>query len=1216
MRNSAQSTFRSALQVSGQQVASLSDAELGDLMDRLLRAQAHRCGSPPSQVRVNTEDRAKDGGCDGWTSRPVTNDAWLGDTDTCWQFKSGAAGTPSRLKGEVLKEYARKTLMEGGRFVVVTSGSTNGKKGEDDRLRILRNEAESAGIPFDRIEVIGSEGLAAWCNQIPSVAAYLGGSPEGILTLRDWSTEEVHQVPWQALESTSHEIQNGHSNLEFDSGPVSHMHIYGPSGVGKTRFALELCRDAPWAEFVVYFRQSSDSRPSQVINSAVADNDVRMIVVADEVQERDLKPMRDAIARAEGRIRLVTIGDCATPDPLRIPAIEIRPLSKEAATNVVMGWYPNMPPEHVHFVVQFAAGYVRLAKLAADAVAQEPSIDVQRLLKRKEIHKFLDDMLGREDRRVLHVVAALNRVGWDGDASVEGQAIAHHFNLDWNCVRAQVHDLDNRLGIVPRAGRFRYISPSPLGIYLAAEAWEIYPDLLRSLPDKLPEESTISAYYSRLRSIASNPEVRKYARQELATFTAVNHFVNLRDVRRWSECSSADPEQAAKSLAHALAESTLDDRLRVHDQARNDIVYTLVRLAWRSKSFRYAVNSLAFLAEAENSTWANNATAEFIGKFTIFLSGTAVPYIDRLTVLDDLLKLGRIALTKIVVRALVRVGDSQAIRLGIEPASDELPENEWSPPSTRHHVDCIMAGIERLIALARNSDSRLGGEFIAAIDTVVGLWRRSSVRARVEELLVTIRSAHSEAREPIRRAISDLLINEKKYMNELAEAEIEALEALHGRFVDASLAARLMQFVGQPDWDCDEQPHLRPLALELVKLPSTLGEMWPWLTSGKAEDAWRFGEALAMEDAEGVLLEHFVELDLNGDDLRLICGYVSEIRKTRGYEWYEGWVYSQFQHAPQRTRLIFEVARTCGPTPTIVGILVQIIQLNAIDATVVGRLGYGRWAETLEAEPIRNILQAMIDHDHKSTAVIILAARVKADPTARELWKEMALALITAPDLIRSPDNRIYHWKELVLLYVDAYAAEISEAIINIKADPLVGTWYANDGKVSLVLNECVARDPEAFWESLRPRLSSPSSDTQFRYGFPKGLVDRCPLDRVLDWIADEPARRAQIIADLTNMDLSSDETLTARVLGAYGGIEVVSAAFLRRYMSGGWTGDESTHWIRRADFLDEIAKRTVVTRVRGWAVNSASSLKNLAEHCREQEEDDGRSEESAPLFL
>src|SRR6185295_16136565 len=110
MSSTRPSTFRDALQVSPERIAALSDVHLTRLMGELLSAQAYRCGSPVREIRVNTEEKAKDDGCDGWSAAPGNPDDWLGSTDTCWQFKSGTAGQPARLRGEVTKPIPSDTL--------------------------------------------------------------------------------------------------------------------------------------------------------------------------------------------------------------------------------------------------------------------------------------------------------------------------------------------------------------------------------------------------------------------------------------------------------------------------------------------------------------------------------------------------------------------------------------------------------------------------------------------------------------------------------------------------------------------------------------------------------------------------------------------------------------------------------------------------------------------------------------------------------------------------------------------------------------------------------------------------------------------------------------------------------------------------------------------------------------------------------------------------
>jgi hypothetical protein len=190
------------------------------------------------RIRVNTEGKAKDGGCYGWSATPTTTDLWLGSANTCWHFKAGSAGGPARLAGEVVKPIPSETFRSGDRFVVVSSASTNGKKGENDRLSRLKKDAIVAKIPIAAIEVIGSERLTEWCNQHPAVAAYWAGRPDGLWTFGDLSSSPEHQVPWQASVAVQGEIEARRADLDFVTGGVHHLHIQGPAGVGKTRFTL------------------------------------------------------------------------------------------------------------------------------------------------------------------------------------------------------------------------------------------------------------------------------------------------------------------------------------------------------------------------------------------------------------------------------------------------------------------------------------------------------------------------------------------------------------------------------------------------------------------------------------------------------------------------------------------------------------------------------------------------------------------------------------------------------------------------------------------------------------------------------------------------------------------------------------------------------------------------------------------------------------------
>jgi hypothetical protein len=187
--------FRDILQVTPARIAAPGDTDLIAVMADLLRAHAYRCNGSAAEVRTNVESKAADEGCDGWSPASRVEDAWFGSVPTCWQFKAGTAGQPAKLAGEIAKPLPAKTLQDGGRVVLVASGSKDGVAGERKRQKALQREATDAGLPAEKIDVIGADRLTVWCNEHPAVAAAWAGQPSGVKRLDAWARSEVHETP-------------------------------------------------------------------------------------------------------------------------------------------------------------------------------------------------------------------------------------------------------------------------------------------------------------------------------------------------------------------------------------------------------------------------------------------------------------------------------------------------------------------------------------------------------------------------------------------------------------------------------------------------------------------------------------------------------------------------------------------------------------------------------------------------------------------------------------------------------------------------------------------------------------------------------------------------------------------------------------------------------------------------------------------------------------
>lgn len=1196
-------SFRNALQVSSVRIAALNDAELHELLRVLLSAQSYRCGC--ANAIVNTEAGAADDGCDGWSARPARDDPWLGSANTCWQCKAGSAGQPAKLPGEVTKPMPRRTLQAGGRFVVVASGSTAGEAGVRRRLERLRSAADGAGIPSRNIEVYGSEKLAEWCNQHPAVAARWAGAP-GLQPFDDWARSEEHRVPYQETPRITAELSAMLTRLDFnaqrDEDRIRHLHVRGQPGVGKTRFALELCRRAPWRATVIYVRQADDVRLSELIDSAAEAPDVRLTVVADEVQPERIEPMRDSVGRADGRVQLVTIGSCPSPDLRRIPELTIEPLDAPAMRAVISGWYPQMPPEHVDFVTGFADGYVRLGRLTADAVTADPSATAPDLFDRSDIRRLLDRMLGDGDRRFLYVIAALAHVGWTDDRQQEGKAVAAHLGLDWNEARHRVERIHRSTGIAPRSGRYRYISPYPLAVYLAKEAWEIYPELLNSLPEALPSDGAREAYYRRLESLAGSPQARTFARDQLRFFFRIDDFGALHAARRWSALAAADPDFAVRNLRRALTDSSLEDRRRIMLGASAEVVSRLARIAWRATGFDDAVTALALLAEAEHETVGSGASREFIAKYRVPLAGTTLPYPQRLDTLDALVVQGRPALVRIVVQALAQVAGDSPDGAVLPARSDRVSGPDWRPSSANDHVQCMTAAVGRLQTIAAGREAALEAALLDAAERVSWLLVYADASPAVMAFFEALRDGYPKLREPLRKCIAGVIgSNEER----LPAEQRQTLSRLHARFEDRTLGGRLRQHVGMEPWERNDRLDARALAEELLAAPGALAREWSWLTSGQAAGAWELGAALADADAKGRLAKELPRLPGSGRDLRVVCGYVAARRRVLGDAWYERWMLAQFAREPRPAVLLLQVAWRCGATDPVAIKVAELLRGGSLDPGLVGQLMYGEWTG-IAADALHELLRAMIDTGHGKTAIGVLRSRMEHAAAETDRWRPLALKLITDIDLIRDENH---HWRKVAELLIADHPREIAAAIMRAHAHRQASTsWVLRYQQAAMaVLRGCLRRDAGAVWRELTPFLWPPRMAAMFVIGFPV-VLEAMPRDDVLAWIAEAPsghtARRAALLAGLTNKLMLTDDRLAARIIADYGDHETVAEAFFGHQVSGSFTGPASSHWQSLAEQLDRVAADTVLPGLRRWARRSADALRAMASRERQHDEE------------
>lgn len=1181
---SKKNIFQEGFQLTKAWVSRLGETNLDLLMHELLCAQSQRCGAPVTEVRSNTQTKAPDGGCDGWSGLPTQTDPWLGESVTCWQFKAGTAGQPSKLKGEIKKPIPSKTLADGGRFVLVAPGSKSGKDGENERLAVLIDEARELKLPTDKIDVIGCERLQSWCNQHPGVVASWGHGTTA-LTISEWQKTSEHQTPWAIGPELSAEVENLRNRLTFKTGDVRHFHVWGKPGVGKTRFALGLCDGATWNSQVVYLRQATNVEIHQIISGCRTNTDLLLVLVVDEFQLKNLIPVREMIDQCDGRLRLISIGDSRSPDPRVIPSKEILPLEESLMNQLIHRWYPQMPFEYLNLITNFASGFVKLGRLAADAIMVHSDVSFRYLLSRDQIKDFLNRMLGKEARRCLHVIAIVSEVGWRGERSAEGKMISEYLGLDWGAVQAEVQKLDSLYGIAPLAARLRYISPEPLAVHLALEAWESYPDLLKSLANVLPSEELQDCYYKRLADLASNSEAAEFGRTQLDSFATIEDFYDANEVRRWVALSNVNRSGAAAKIASILMNSSIEARLKIAYGARRALVDGLVQLAWSEVCFADAAIALAFLADAENDTSANNASREFLARFEVASSGTSASYLKRFETLCELLTLGVHTVDRLALVALSQVGRPKNWKAVAYESLTEVKAQAWWP-SREEWTQATNLAISKMLELAKERRPWLSEDFKKAVLRLTRLTTQRDFTMHTSVLIETICQNYPELQDTYRFFVIRTL--EKLIGSNLYQSKtIDTVFALHKKLEDESLEGKIRYYFMR-DYDMP-RVFFEEICGQLALEPQTLGALWPWLTSESQETAWKLGFWLAETPPHGIFDQLFETLaPFSGSDLRFVSFYLVTRQKQQGGDWLEDWLRTRISENQQTYKLLFDLClRPQGHR--LAPLVAETLALGFVDANAADHVNYGAWASKVSRKSAGRIVGALIASGHVLVAQTFVARRIESKPNEFERWQSIALDLVTRTECIPAGRTNGHYWEILCKRLLPAGALSVAESILTVLADMKKERWPGTD--VVPILNSCLEADSAGVWALAGSTLEGSEPGAVIFL-----VLRECSFDgalvpeTIMSWVSENPETRAHRVAAIASKQLGP-ESLATKLLSAYGQIESVRKELFIRYVSGRVTEPISQYWLELANGLSSLSESNSNRKVRNWAREAIDKL-------------------------
>ena len=159
----------------------------------------------------------------------------------------------------------------------------------------------------------------------------------------------------------------------------------------------------------------------------------------------------------------------------------------------------------------------------------------------------------------------------------------------------------------------------------------------------------------------------------------------------------------------------------------------------------------------------------------------------------------------------------------------------------------------------------------------------------------------------------------------------------------------------------------------------------------------------------------------------------------------------------------------------------------------------------------------------------------------------------------------------------------------------------------SEIIKKIIDNDLPRCWFLITSKLNllNENSAFQFIQGCKSNRIDLSyfPLVSILNWVAECPKYRANIIAQMASpiLEEHSSECLVRELLNRYP--EQVENILLQKFLSGMWTGSESAHFENKCNIAKQWLEAETSMRVREWLEKYIGILSKLIEDAKIREE-------------
>jgi hypothetical protein len=866
--------------------------------------------------------------------------------------------------------------------------------------------------------------------------------------------------------------------------------------------------------------------------------------------------------------------------------------------------FNNLDEESKKKIKDFSQGIPLMAVLLGESVKKG-----EQFIGKLDDKDLLDKLLGakgkeEKHRTILKSCSIFNYFGFYDDLSTQTEFIAKSTNItslsgDDN---VKVNDFNETCNyylkreIFEKRGRYVGMRPFPLAMSLAQEWLDpLTPQRLISVINEIaglhePDRTSLSnAFAEQMKYLGYNDKAVQIVEKIVGPNSpfddaeVLNTELGSRLFRSFVE---VNPIAVYQNFKRQFFNKPTEELLKV-EVGRRNIIWTLEKLCFDKRTFADSAKILLQFAIAENETWSNNATGQFLHLFNIHLSGTEANLAERWKIIEWALNKGDKSYYEVAIQAMKKgLNFRYFSRMGgaEQQGSRRLVDNNPIWNEVEEYWRNILNKLLEIIK-SKNEYSDLAGEAIAnSISTMFHI--------SMGELILPYLKEISELKnKDWEEGLKELKFARKYEKHSIPEKQLEEINSLVELLTKTDFSTKYLTLSSSNHLDIDEKyssekviKSIINLADEFITNDISWEETFPSFYKNQQVFSYHFGKRLSeILKVDKTKINRFIDYSLE---------VISQIpQQERNYTVLGGFIansddeikkefYSRLFHSSKFSSQLFYFISIDKSGIEYFDLLFQLIDNKVYDVSSFYSFSYRNVLTQLNFEELNTFSEKLFTYGDDGYAVVfdLFAELSYGDDEKKKLLTPICKRCILKLGYNRKFKRQLddYEWTKAILFIIsDENEVDFAKFINKSIIDSI--TWedhYHLDHYIQQVYEMLLKVHFNSIWEDLSDALlSNEENYIQFfglkhilgshigGFGRSVGVLFDGDIDSIFSWCEDNkplaPSRLAELtpIFDNDNTDFEKWHPVALRLIDEYGYIKEVLSNLSSNMGTYFWTG-------------------------------------------------------------